>query len=249
MQFLTLLLLGIIVFLIMRKILRDQAKNKIREEMTGFYQPKGQFKESEAMDEPLSFGYKNMWFAVKADSNEDIADLLNLNILGKANWANGMEESYDNRVFISPRVKGWKLICGWGLSKMVEGESADIAVLNELSTHYGEAQYFFNHRVNECHIWAKSENGKLKRYYSYVGDLGKNIKIEGEPTETEKGMNLVNTFLPEAEHEEEYFSDESLVIPDEDLVMEIASNWSVSPMELNNLHDIENDFGVVAVMK
>jgi len=248
MKFLLLLALGIIVFLIMRKILRDQAKHKIRKGMADFYQPKGPFNESESMDQPLSFGYKNMWFAVKADSNEDIAALLDLNILGKANWVNGMEESHNNRVFITPRIQGWKLICGWGLSKMVEDESADIEVLNKLSAHFGEAQFFFNNRENECHIWAKSENGELKRYYSYVGELGINIKIEGEPTEAEKDLNLVNTFLPEAENEEEYFNDESLVIPDEDTVMEIAGKWSISPMELHHIQEVENDFGVVAVM-
>ncbi len=249
MQFLTLLILGVIVFLIMRRILKNQAEKKIREQIDSYYEPQGEFKESETMDEPLNFGYKNMWFAVKADSNEEIADLLDLNILGKANWVNGMEESYNKRVFITPQVKGWKLICGWGLSKLVEGESADVKILNKLSAKYGEAHYFFNHRVNECHIWAKSENGELKRYYGWVGDIGKNIKIEGEPTEIEKDLNLVNTFLPEAENEEAYFNDESLVIPHEDMVLEIAANWSVSPMDLYKTEDADNDFGVVAVMR
>lgn len=214
----------------------------------GFLKPKSEFRVSAEMDEPVGFGYKNLWFAVKAGDKEQLAGLLDLDVLGNSNWQNGVEHAYDNRIFITPEVDGWTLICGNGLLSLVEKESADIAILNKLSAKYGEAQYFYTHRVTEYHIWAKSLNGKLIRYYAYLGEQGENLRIEGEPSEAEKGIKLINTFSEEAKAEN-YFEREDLVFPDESMVMSIAKAWSISPADLPFYNKVKKEFGIVCVKR
>lgn len=249
MKYLVIILIGTIIFLVYRAYTKKQEEKKAEEYLANFLKTKNiQFVESSLIDEPVSFGCKNLWFAVKAKNKEEIADLLELKILGKSNWENGIKQAKDNRIFISPEVNGWTLISGNGFLTWLYNDSVDVSILNKLSTKYGEAQYFFTHRVSEYHVWAKSLNGNLERYYSYIGERGENLRIEGEPTEIEKGMNLINTFSEEAKNEK-YFDDEKLIIPDEILVMKIAENWSINPTELEKYKDIKKEFGIVCEIK
>jgi hypothetical protein len=228
--------------------IKKREEKKFADFMGGLLKPKSEFKVSDKTDEPVAFGYKNLWFAVKTNNKEQLAGLLDLDVLGNSNWQNGVEQAYDNRVFITPEVDGWTLVCGDGLLSLVEKESADIAILNKLSAKYGEAQYFYTHRVTEYHIWAKSLNGKVIRYYSYMGERGENMRVEGEPSEAEKGLKLINTFSVEAKAEN-YFEREDLVIPDESMVMAIAKAWSISPVELPVYNNSKKEFGIVCVKR
>jgi hypothetical protein len=248
MKYLAIIIIGLIVFIGFRAYSTRIKDKKNKNYLDNFMKPKSQFIESDKTDKPESFGYKNLWFAVKSNKKEEIADLLELNVLGKANWKNGVEQAYDNRIFITPEIDGWTLICGNGLLSLVEKDSVEISILNKLSFKYGESQYFYTHRITEYHIWSKSLNGRLIRYYSYIGEKGENLRIEGEPSEIEKRLKLVNTFSEEAKNVN-YFDNESLVIPDESLVMEIAKNWSINPSELEIYKDIKTEFGIVCELK
>lgn len=96
----------------------------------------------------------------------------------------------------------------------------------------------------EYHCWIKATKGRITRIYSYLGESGENIIIKGEPTAFEKTMNLVNTFSKEAKSES-YFERTDLVIPDEELVMKIAENWSVNPTTLSKRKDIATELGIL----
>ncbi|MCF6174993.1 MAG: hypothetical protein L3J71_04460 [Victivallaceae bacterium] len=105
-------------------------------------------------------------------------------------------------------------------------------LLNKLSSEFGEAQFFGTHRVVEYHNWIKSVNGKIERIYAYIGESGENIKVYGEPTESEIGLTLFNSLSKEAELDE-YWEREDLDYADEDIVMIIAESWSINPEFLN----------------
>ncbi len=248
MKYLIIIIVGAIIFFTYRTYIKNKVGKKNDVDLDNFLIPQSQFLESNKIDEPVSFGYKNLWFAVKTSNKEELAHLLGLKILGKSNWINGIKQAYDNRIFITPEIDGWTLICGTGFLGMFDKDSVDVSILNLLSSKYGEAQYFYTHRITEYHIWAKSQNGQLIRYYSYIGELGENLRIEGNPTEIEKGLKLVNTFSEEAKNEN-YFEDESLITPDESLVMEIAKDWSINPAELENYKDIKKELGIVCELK
>ncbi len=206
-------------------------------------------KQPEALlDIPVNFGYKCMWIAVKTNDKEKIAQLLGLKNTHPQNWKTGIEDAYSGKIFITPQVGEWTLIVGNGLagknskSELDEAHSYEEKII-KLSKEFGEAQFFATHRVTEYHVWAKAIKGKIVRFYSFIGERGENILVEGEPTSAEKRYNLINTFSKEAE-DEKYFETTDLVFPEESLVMKIAANWSVDPTTLEERKDIKPDLGI-----
>lgn len=149
-------------------------------------------------------------------------------------------------MFITPQIGEWTLAVGMGLPLGDSQESIEKLekVLNELSSEFGEAQFFGTHRVVEYHNWMKSVNGKMERVYSYVGESMENIKVYGEPTEPERNLNLFNSLSEEAKSDE-YYDREDLDYADEELVMKIAEYWSVNPTKLTERTDIKNELGIL----
>jgi hypothetical protein len=113
-----------------------------------------------------------------------------------------------------------------------------------LSKEFGEAQFFCTHRIVEYHCWALATNGQVNRVYSYLGESGENIVIEGQPTTFEQTLNLVNTFSDEAKNEN-YYEQEDLVWASEELVMEVAKHWSIDPTKLGERKDIASSLGLL----
>ena len=242
------LILAIVGYIAYKKQNSKNQDNYVADYLGSIFKPGTKFVASDTIDKPKSFGYKLLWFAVKNASKQEIINLLELSALGQSNWANGVNQAYDNRIFVTPEIEGWTLVCGNGLLHKLDKENEDVELLNKLSSKFGEAQYFYTHRVTEYHIWAKSINGKLERYYSYIGEQSENLKIEGNPTEVEKGKKLVNTFSEDAK-KDTYFEDETLVTPDEELVMEIAEDWSINPTEIEKYTNFKNEYGIVCEIK
>ena len=239
---------GFLLFILYKLLVKKRSEKLQETFLNNFLKPKTAFQESVEIDNPVSFGYKNLWFAVKVENKNEVAEMLNFRILGRANWENGVKQAYDNRIFITPEIEGWTLIVGDGLLPLIDKDSADINICNKLSLKYGEAHFFYTHRVTEYHIWAKSITGNLIRYYSYIGEQGENLKIAGEPTSIEKGLKLINSFSDEAK-QENYYEDEKLTFPNESLVMDIANSWSINPSELENYKDIKKEMGIVCEIK
>lgn len=197
-------------------------------------------------DKPIDFGYKIVWIAVKTENKSKLSKILGLENLKPSNWKSGIDNAYENSVFITPQIGEWTLAVGMGLPPGDSQESIEKLekMLNELSSEFGEAQFFGTHRVVEYHNWMKSVNGKMERIYSYVGESMENIKVYGNPTEPEKGLNLFNSLSEEAKSDE-YFEREDLDYADEELVIKIAENWSINPTKLTERTDIKNELGMV----
>jgi hypothetical protein len=216
-----------------------------RKGITAEYKPKSKLILTE-MDKPIGFGYKTVWIAVKTDNKQRIAEILNLKNATPSNWKSGIENSYDDSVYITPQIGEWTLATGM---KLVSGDSKENIeelekTLNKLSLEFGEAQLFGTHRVVEYHNWMKSINGKTERIYAYIGESGENIKVYGDPTEIEKDLNLFNSFSKEAE-DENYWEREDLIYADEELLMKISESWSVNPTKLTERNDIKNELGLL----
>lgn len=199
-------------------------------------------------DHPLGFGYKSMWFAVKTDDKHKVAELMQLKNIEVCNWQVGIQQAYGGNVFIAPVIDAWTLACS---SDLPAGDSeASVKevknLLETLSRTFDEAQFFCTHRVVEFHCWMKAKAGVVERVYSFLGESGRNIVIEGEATDFEKTVNLVNTFSEEAQ-DESYFEREDLFWPDESFVMQVAANWSVDPSNLEERTDLEPGLGLLGV--
>ncbi len=186
-------------------------------------------------DSPVAFGYKFTWLAVRTNDSQKLSELLNLKKIVSCNWKYGIDAAYDKSIFITPAVDGWTIVCG---NSLPDGDSKEIReILKILSKEFHEAQFFCTHRVVEYHCWIKAVGGIISRAYSYLGESGENISIEGKPTEFEKKYHFINSFSKEAE-DSNYYEREDLVYPDESMVMKIAGNWSVDPTTLAGRIDL-----------
>ena len=197
-------------------------------------------------DSAVSFGYKCIWFAVKTSNQQKVIETLKIQNISKCNWKVGISKAYEGSIFITPTIDGWTLACGLGLPTGDSKESITEVkqILQTLSKEFGEAQFFCTHRVVEYHCWMRAINGQITRVYSYLGERGENIAIEGEPTDFEKNYKLVNTFSDEAK-DEKYFDSKDLVIPDEDFLMKVAEHWSIDPTQLENRKDLSPSLGLI----
>ena len=199
-------------------------------------------------DEPVDFGYKMVWIAIKTDNKERISEILELKNNQASNWKSGIESAYNDGIFITPQIGQWTLVVGRNIAN--GGKVEDInkleKTLNKLSAEFGEAQSFGTYRVVEYHHWIKSIKGNITRTYSYIGESGENIKVFGELTEAEIGLNLINTLSKEAESDE-YWERKDLEYADEELVMKIAETWSINPTKLTERLDIKNELGIIGM--
>ena len=187
-----------------------------------------------------------MWFAVKTDDNHKLVRSLRLTNISDCNWQVGIDKAYNGSVFVTPTIDGWTLACGFGLPNGDTKESIEEVknILQSLSKEFGEAQFFCTHRVTEYHCWIKASNGQVERVYSYLGESGENILIEGKPTEFELTLKLANTFSEEAQ-DDNYFEREDIVWADEELVMKVAEHWSIDPSQLQTRQDISPSIGIL----
>ena len=197
-------------------------------------------------DTPVGFGYKCMWFAVKTDKKNRLAEILKLKNISDSNCQVGIDRAYNGSVFITPVIDGWTIACGYGLphGDTKEGIEEVKKILTTLSKEFENAQFFCTHRVTEYHCWIKATSGRIERVYSYLGESSENIAIEGQSTEFEKSLNLANTFSEEAK-DEKYFERKDIVWADEEILMQIAENWSLDPTKLDERQDIKPGLGLL----
>lgn len=177
------------------------------------------------------FGYKSWWIAIKSENNLEIADFIkqleetsNQKLIFKyPNWT----------ISITSQKNGWIFVIG-ELPTGDNNESLEKLkiLLEKISDRFGEVQFFASHRIVEYHCWARAINGKILRIYSFLGESGENIAINGEPFGVERNYNLVNTFSEESK-QEGYYDRLDLTFPDESLVMTIAENWSINPTKFS----------------
>jgi hypothetical protein len=78
---------------------------------------------SQTPDTPQSFGFKIMWFALKASDPAAVVEAFELGEVTPANWESGLaavysggrSESDDRWLFVSPPVRGWVLAASTSL--------------------------------------------------------------------------------------------------------------------------------------
>lgn len=182
-------------------------------------------------DEPVPFGYKIAWLAIPNAGSEAIATALRLQSVRTATWADGIQQAYESKIFVTPAVSGWTLVVGQSLPSASVPEW--LPMLLDLSEALGQVQYFGTQRISDYNAWAKIVSGQVVRAYARVGwttlfDIG---------DMTAEEMELGLHFLDESASEksaEEYQEQDELATPDEDSVIALASKWSIDPTDLHN---------------
>lgn len=193
-------------------------------------------------DSPLSFGARTIWLAIREQDVQCVAQALGLRQLKPANWKSGLASIHGSgdthrRVFVTPPVNGWVLVAG-ALPEPGDDMNDEEAIpfLQEVASRFPELQYYGTHRVVDWHAWAVVHQGKLRRAYSYIGDLGiKNWDLGPKTrTEQELGLNFFDPDDPSASNDD-YWNRPDLDYPTEEDVLQLAGRWSINPGDLDTM--------------
>ena len=161
--------------------------------------------ETGASEEPVPFGYKTSWFAVRCNDPERvIASLLPLS-RQSCDWGNGLALSYgeSGRVFVSPCLDGFVLVVG----------DVPFYRLRELAQSFEEVQAFFSYRTSDCYSWTKYARGELVRAYTCLDNIVDEDFGPLTPEELAPGFDR--------------FSPDGSEWPDEEDVLSIAAAWGI----------------------
>ncbi len=191
-------------------------------------------------DQPISFGYKCSWLAIKADDPQDVIKALALRHVRRSNWKAGIDAAYAGEVFIAPPLDGWILAVSGTFPWPGGPRFGDPCTpfLRQLAHAFPEVQFFATHRIVETHAWARLVNGMIIRQYAYSGESGEILWDVGIPTAEEdlllqKQEEWIRSF-GEAEHVDDIVTDDSVyLMPSESDVMRIAAAWSIDPSQLS----------------
>lgn len=187
-------------------------------------------------DLPQSFGYKTAWLALRADEPGRVAAQLQLREMRLANWQVGVDASYQRAIFVCPPVGAWVLVVGTELFALADRPEIAKTLLEELSSHFREAQFFGTHRVSDGHFWARAVQGRLIRGFGCVGC--ETTWNEGEQTQEERDLGFNFIDVNSAELETNDREREDLAFPNEDSVIDLAGKWSLNPTILDKASQV-----------
>ncbi len=164
-------------------------------------------------DKPQPFGFKVNWLAVKTLDPLAVIEALELEAATPANWEFGLAAAYggDGRVFVSPQLGGWVLAVSGSLpypTNQVQddnGRKFD-AMFAHLMERFDDVQLYGSHRVVDFVTWARAQNGKAVRIFSWTGCEGAVLENIGEQTTEEATLKMADlSGLSAADAGEEIF--------------------------------------------
>jgi hypothetical protein len=164
-------------------------------------------------DKPQGFGFKVLWFALKAFGPAAVVEALELREATPANWESGLEAVYggDAWVFVSPPISGWVLAvcCSWPYPTTQSHDDAGPkfdALFFHLMKRFDDVQFYGSHRVVDFVVWARALNGKPVRIFAWGGSEGVVLENIGEQTAEEAKLGMANlTGLSVADAGDEIF--------------------------------------------
>ena len=167
-------------------------------------------------DKPGGFGFKVLWFALKAFGPAAVVEALELREATPANWESGLaavyaSESNDAWVFVSPPIAGWTLAvsCFWPYPTTQSHDDAGRkfdALFSRLMKRFDDVQFYGSHRVVDFVTWARGVNGEAMRIFAWTGCEGVVLENIGERTSEEAKLGLANlTGLSPADAGDEIF--------------------------------------------
>ena len=177
----------------------------------------------EEPDEPIPFGYKCAWLAIKTEAPEAVVAALRLSGVKKCNWITGIPAAYKGSLFVTPVVKGWVLAIGLSLPDISERGRPDrlTPLVEWLGEKFDEIQYFGTHRIVGYQAWLRWRSGEIERRFAYLGERDETLRDDGDRTDEEVSLGLIY--------------DDSRT-PDEEDVTKLAGAWSIDPTLLDALN-------------
>lgn len=176
-------------------------------------------------DQPLGFGYRVIWLAVRTTDQVAVARALELDAPRNTAWHQALPacraDTAPGLVLVSPPLAGWVLVVGRSLPQPGADAAGDpaLALVRRLAVRFGEAQYFISLREQERYGWALARGDQVLRAYVWDGLAQKMLWQVGEPTSAERRLGLRTAA-------------DSRWRPTEDDPAQLAEAWGVGPLNL-----------------
>ena len=195
------------------------------------YDPGGHRQKVPESDErfasPFSlFERPSRWLAIRCNHPPAVLSALNLQHPVPCSWAEGLIESREDKLFVSPPVSGWVLVVGSGLPEPAEDVDYCYAFLRDLSKKLGNVQFYSVNPVLNHHAWALLEDGVVYRAYAWAGET---LWNEGYTTAAERELGVVcfdYGFQANSSCSREAIS------ADSEKINRLAARWSLDPAAL-----------------
>lgn len=169
------------------------------------------------------------WVAVQGVSTESIVNALNLQNLNECTWTEGLVDTGQKSVFISPRIGNWTLIMGDSLPDPANDIDQCFHFLSDLSNELGHVQYFSANRALGYHGWAKFYQGKSIRAYAWAGQT---VWNQGEMSSAE--LKLGATCHQYLEDEDLSWQEQMDISANNiELIPALAARWSIDPSAID----------------
>jgi hypothetical protein len=180
---------------------------------------------------PFVFDRPNRWMAVKCTNIHKVQSVLGLNNPTPCPLSEGFARLGEDKLFISPPVRGWILVVGNSLPDMNDDVDKLYHFVMRVAGELGSVQYFSANRVLNHHAWVRIENNRVHRAYAWAGET---LWNQGEATAAERALelkcyNYCDTPLPFP------FTARDSHVANTEKVIQLAARWSVDPLAINNL--------------
>jgi hypothetical protein len=177
------------------------------------------------------------WLAIKSRSVLAVQSALALHNPKPCPLLKGM--AGEEKLFISPPVKGWILVIGSGLPEPSEDVDACFRFLVEVSRKLGHVQFFSAGRVLQNHAWVQADAGRVVRAYAWAG---KTLWKQGHRTAAETELNL-KCFDYTDPAQRIAYGQPDVVAANVEKVPLLAARWSLDPARLDEGF-LENERGI-----
>lgn len=175
------------------------------------------------------FNLPTRWLAIRSGNPEAVQKALALNNPVPCSWEEGVSAAQDQKLFISPAVRGWVFVMGANLPEPGEDVDRAFRFLMDLSRKVGHVQMFSVNRAVNHHTWAQVELGTVVRAYSWAG---RTLWNQGAITRAESDLGLKCFAYGDGEERADYGRPDPAAINTERLPL-LAARWSIDPSSID----------------
>lgn len=175
------------------------------------------------------FNVPSRWLAIRSGNPQLVQAALRLNNPKPCSWEEGLSAAHEQKLFISPPIRGWVLVIGSNLPEPNDDVDKCFRFIVELSRKLGHVQFFSLNRAVNHHAWVHAEQGVIHRAYAWAG---KTLWNQGTMTRAEIELVVKCYGYGEGEERVDYGRPDPAVLNTERLPL-LASRWSLDPTSID----------------
>ena len=174
-------------------------------------------------------GLPTRWLAIRSGNPYVVQAALGLSKPTPCSWEEGLTAATEQKLFISPPVRGWVLVFGSSLPDPAEDVDRCFRFVLDVTRKLGQVQFFSYNRVVNYHAWVQADQGKIVRAYAWAG---KTLWNQGMLTRAEVDLGLTCFEYAESPRRHSFGQTDPLGA-NTDRVPLLASRWSIDPAAID----------------